>query len=385
MLLARLVFLNIWRNRGRALLTLAGLVVAVLAFGLLSTVVRAWYSGAESASQARLITRSAVSLIFPLPLSYGDRIRQVDGVQAMSISRWFGGVYKDNKNFFPQFAVDPESYFRIYPEYRLTDQEMSKFIRDRRSAVVGRRLADTYGFRVGDMITLKGQLFPGQWEFLIAGIYEGAEEKTDTNKMYFNWAYLNEEIKRRNLSRDADSVGVFITSVTGADQAAAVGLAIDGLFQNSPKETLTETEQAFQLGFVAMTEAIVVAIRAVSYVVILIIMAVMANTMSMTARERTSEYATLKALGFSPAFVAGLIAAESLLLAVIGGLIGIAVTYPLASLFHSATGTLFKSFVVSLETNAMQMVAALVTGVFAALWPAIKSYRIRIVEGLRAI
>ena len=385
MLLARLVFLNIWRNRGRALLTLAGLVVAVLAFGLLSTVVRAWYSGAESASQARLITRSAVSLIFPLPLSYGDRIRQVDGVQAMSISRWFGGVYKDNKNFFPQFAVDPESYFRIYPEYRLTDQEMSKFIRDRRSAVVGRRLADTYGFRVGDMITLKGQLFPGQWEFLIAGIYEGAEEKTDTNKMYFNWAYLNEEIKRRNLSRDADSVGVFITSVTGADQAAAVGLAIDGLFQNSPKETLTETEQAFQLGFVAMTEAIVVAIRAVSYVVILIIMAVMANTMSMTARERTGEYATLKALGFSPAFVAGLIAAESMLLAVIGGLIGIAVTYPLASLFHSATGTLFKSFVVSLETNAMQMVAALVTGVFAALWPAIKSYRIRIVEGLRAI
>lgn len=385
MLLFRLVFLNIWRNRGRAVLTLLGLVVAVLAFGLLSTVVRAWYSGAESASQARLITRSAVSLIFPLPLSYGDRIRQVDGVQAMTISRWFGGVYKDTKNFFPQFAVDPETYFQIYPEYRLTDEERSRFFRDRRSAVVGRRLADTYGFQVGDLISLKGQLFPGQWEFLVAGIYEGAEEKTDTNKMYFHWAYLNEEIKRRNISRDADSVGVFISSVQGADQAAAVGLAIDGLFQNSPKETLTETEQAFQLGFVAMTEAIVVAIRAVSYVVILIIMAVMANTMSMTARERTSEYATLKALGFSPFFVAGLIAAESLLMAVLGGLIGIGLTYPVAEAFHSATGTLFKSFVVSLDTNLMQMLAALVTGLFAALWPAIKSYRIRIVEGLRAI
>ncbi|MEY3971343.1 MAG: hypothetical protein RLZZ80_1041 [Pseudomonadota bacterium] len=385
MLLFRLVFLNIWRNRGRAILTLLGLVVAVLAFGLLSTVVRAWYSGAESASQARLITRSAVSLIFPLPLSYGDRIRQVDGVQAMTVSRWFGGVYKDTKNFFPQFAVDPETYFQIYSEYRLTDEEKARFFRDRRSAVVGRRLADTYGFQVGDLISLKGQLFPGQWEFLVAGIYEGAEEKTDTNKMYFHWAYLNEEIKRRNISRDADSVGVFITSVQGADQAAAVGLAIDGLFQNSPKETLTETEQAFQLGFVAMTEAIVVAIRAVSYVVILIIMAVMANTMSMTARERTSEYATLKALGFSPFFVAGLIAAESLLLAVLGGLIGIGLTYPLAEAFHSATGTLFKSFVVSLDTNLMQMVAAIVTGLFAALWPAIKSYRIRIVEGLRAI
>ncbi|NBT35279.1 MAG: FtsX-like permease family protein [Betaproteobacteria bacterium] len=385
MLIAKLLFLNIWRNRTRSLLTLVGLVVSVLAFGLLSTVVKAWYAGAEAASQARLITRSSVSLIFPLPLSYGERIRGVDGVRAMTISRWFGGVYKDTRNFFPQFAVDPPSYFAIYPEYLLAQADRDRFYRDRRSAVVGRRLADQYGFRVGDMMTLKGQIFPGQWEFLIAGIYEGKDEKTDTGKMYFHWAYLNEEVKRRNLSREAESVGVFITLVDSPERAADVSLSIDGLFANSAKETLTETEQAFQLGFVAMTEAIVLAIRAVSFVVILIIMAVMANTMSMTARERTCEYATLKALGFSPGFVGRLIMGEALLVALVGGIVGIAITFPVASAFHAATGTLFKSFVVSPSITLMQLSAVLITGVVAGLWPAIKSSRIRIVEGLRAL
>jgi len=385
MLIARLLFLNIWRNRGRAMLTYLGLTISVLAFGLLSTVVEAWYSGAESASQARLITRSAISLIFPLPVSHGERIRQVDGVEAMTVSRWFGGVYKDSRNFFPQFAVEPVSYFEIYPEYILTEEARDRFYRDRRSAIVGRRLAQEHGFQVGDMVTLKGQIFPGQWEFLIAGIYDGKEEKTDTGKMYFHWVYLNEEVKRRNIARDANSVGVFITSLSDPERAAEVSMAIDGLFANSAKETHTETEQAFQLGFVAMTEAIVVAIRAVSFVVILIIMAVLANTMSMTARERTSEYATLKALGFPPWQVSGMVLGESMLLALLGGVSGLLLTYPVAAAFHEATGTLFRSFSVTLETNAWQLAAALLTGLVAAIFPMLKVYRIRIVEGLRAI
>ncbi|CAM8644386.1 MAG: hypothetical protein RJA17_1304 [Pseudomonadota bacterium] len=385
MLIARLLFLNIWRNRGRAMLTYLGLTISVLAFGLLSTVVEAWYSGAESASQARLITRSAISLIFPLPVSHGERIRQVDGVESMTVSRWFGGVYKDSRNFFPQFAVEPVSYFQIYPEYILTEEARDRFYRDRRSAIVGRRLAQEHGFEVGDMVTLKGQIFPGQWEFLIAGIYDGKEEKTDTGKMYFHWAYLNEEVKRRNIARDANSVGVFITSLSDPERAAEVSMAIDGLFANSAKETHTETEQAFQLGFVAMTEAIVVAIRAVSFVVILIIMAVLANTMSMTARERTSEYATLKALGFPPWQVSGMVLGESMLLALLGGVSGLLLTYPVAAAFHEATGTLFRSFFVTLETNAWQLAAALLTGLVAAVFPMLKVYRIRIVEGLRAI
>ncbi|MEK9812313.1 MAG: FtsX-like permease family protein [Bordetella sp.] len=385
MLILKLLFLNIWRNRMRSLLTFIGLLVAVLAFGLLSTVVKAWYAGAEAASEARLITRSSISLIFPLPLNYGERIRGIDGVERMTYSRWFGGVYKDTRNFFPQFAVDPPSYFDIYPEYMLSDDERAAFYRDRRSTVVGRKLAQEHGFKVGDLITLRGQIFPGQWEFLIAGIYDGKEEKTDTGKMYFHWAYLNEEVKKRKINRDADSVGVFITSVPDPSRAAEVGMAIDALFTNSPKETLTETEQAFQLGFVAMTEAIVVAIRAVSFVVILIIMAVMANTMSMTARERTPEYATLKALGFSPRFVAGLVFAESMLLAVLGGVTALLLTYPAAWAFQASTGNMFRHFAVSFDTSLMQLGAALATGLVAAIFPCLRAYRIRIVEGLRAI
>lgn len=385
MLIARLVGLNLWRNTGRSALTMVGLAVSVLAFGLLSTVVEAWYSGAESASKARLITRSAISLVFPLPKAYAERIRGVDGVEALSYSRWFGGIYKDTRSFFPQFAVDVDTYFRIYPEFVIDDDAMRVFQRDPRSAVVGRRLAEEHGFEPGDIINLRGTIFPGNWQFLVAGIFDGAEETTDTRQMYFHWSYLNEDMKKRPLNREADSVGVFITKISDPSRAAEVSLAIDGIFANSPKETLTETEQAFQLGFVSMTETIVLAIRAVSFVVILIIMAVMANTMAMAARERTSEYATLKALGFSPGFVAGLIASESVLLALLGGAVGIALTFPAADAFHSATGTLFRSFEVSNQTILMQAGAALATGLIAAIAPAAKTYRIRIVDGLRAI
>ncbi len=385
MLIARLIALNLWRNSSRSLLTLIGLAISVLAFGLLSTVVEAWYSGAESASKARLITRSAISLVFPLPKSYEERIRGVDGVEAISYSRWFGGVYKDTRSFFPQFAVDVDTYFQIYPEFVMDEATYRVFQRDPRSAVVGRRLAEEHGFAPGDIINLRGTVFPGNWQFLVAGIFDGAEETTDTRQMYFHWSYLNEDMKKRPLNREADSVGVFITKISDPSRAAEVSLAIDGIFSNSPKETLTETEQAFQLGFVSMIETIVLAIRAVSFVVILIIMAVMANTMAMTARERTSEYATLKALGFSPSFVAGLISAESVLLAALGGAVGIALTFPASDAFHSATGTLFRSFEVSSETVGMQIAAAVLTGLVAAVAPAIKAYRIRIVDGLRAI
>lgn len=385
MLILNLMLRNVWRHKGRALLTLLGLVIATLAFGLLSTVVSAWYAGAEGASSARLITRNSISLVFPIPVSHYDRIRQVDGVKRVSWANWFGGVYKEPKNFFPQFAVDPESYLELYPEYVLTEAERDAFIKDRRAAIVGRKIADTYGFKVGDMVTIKGQLYPGNWEFQIAGIYEGKSPSTDTAQMLFHWNYLNEEAKRRALPRAANTTGVFVVEITEPARAAEISVQIDSLFRNSAFETLTETEKAFQLGFVAMTEAIVLAIQIVSYVVILIILAVMANTMAMTARERTGEYATLKALGFSPLFVAGLITGESLLLAVMGGALGMLLTFPVAEWFSDAMGTFFRVFEVSRETSMMQLTLAVAVGLLAAAVPALRSSRVRIVEGLRAI
>ncbi|MBU3724359.1 MAG: FtsX-like permease family protein [Burkholderiaceae bacterium] len=385
MLILNLLFRNVWRHKGRSLLTLLGLIVATLAFGLLSTVVSAWYAGAEGSSNARLITRNAISLVFPLPISHADRIRQVDGVDRLSWANWFGGIYKEPKNFFPQFAIQAESYLALYPEYVLPEAERTAFLKDRRGAVVGRKIANTHGLRVGDMITLKGTIYPGDWEFQVMGIYDGRKPATDTAQMFFHWEYLNEEARRRGLPRVANATGVFIVQIEEADRAAEISVQIDGLFKNSAYETLTETEKAFQLGFVAMIEAIVLAIQVVSYVVILIIMAVMANTMAMTARERTAEYATLKALGFSPLFVAGLIVGESLMLATLGGVIGAAATFPAAAAFVQSVGTLFPVFEVSSQTTVIQLLLALLVGLIAAAVPAVRSARVRIVEGLRAI
>ncbi|MFZ4501882.1 MAG: ABC transporter permease [Burkholderiaceae bacterium] len=385
MLIFNLLLRNVWRQKGRAVLTFFGLLVATLAFGLLSTVVSAWYAGAEGASNARLITRNAISLVFPLPISHADRIRQVEGVSSLSWANWFGGIYKEPKNFFPQFAIQPESYLNAYPEYLLTETERTNFLKDRRAVVIGRKIANSYGLKVGDNLTLKGTIYPGDWEFQVAGIYEGRQTSTDTAQLFFHWEYLNEEAKRRNLPRAQNTTGVFIVQIAEPARAAEISLQVDSLFRNSAYETLTETEKAFQLGFVAMTEAIVVAIQIVSYVVILIIMAVMANTMAMTARERTGEYATLKALGFSPQFVAGLITAESLMLAVFGGLAGALITFPVARAFGDAMGTIFPVFEVARQTTWMQLILALVVGLVAAAIPAWRVSRIRIVEGLRAI
>jgi putative ABC transport system permease protein len=385
MLIFNLLLRNVWRQKGRAVLTFFGLLVATLAFGLLSTVVSAWYAGAEGASNARLITRNAISLVFPLPISHADRIRQVEGVSSLSWANWFGGIYKEPKNFFPQFAIQPESYLNAYPEYLLTETERTNFLKDRRGVVIGRKIANSYGLKVGDNLTLKGTIYPGDWEFQVAGIYEGRQTSTDTAQLFFHWDYLNEEAKRRNLPRAQNTTGVFIVQIAEPARAAEISLQVDSLFRNSAYETLTETEKAFQLGFVAMTEAIVVAIQIVSYVVILIIMAVMANTMAMTARERTGEYATLKALGFSPQFVAGLITAESLMLAVFGGIAGALITFPVARAFGDAMGTIFPVFEVASQTTWMQLILALVVGLVAAAIPAWRVSRILIVEGLRAI
>ena len=379
-----LVVKNAARHKLRTLLTVIGIVVAITAFGLLRTIVDAWYAGAEATSSARLITRNAISLVFSMPLNYAQKIRQVPGVSAVTWSNWFGGVYITERNFFPQFAIDAATYLDMYPEFVLKPDERKAFAVDRAGAIAGRKLAEQYGWKLGDQIPLRGTIYPGTWTFTLRAIYDGVDAKTDETQFLFHWHYLNETIKTR-FPRWRDQTGVYIVEIRDPGQAAQVSQAIDATFKNSLGETLTETEKAFQLGFVAMTEAILLAIEAVSFVVIVIIMAVMANTMAMTARERYSEYATLKALGFSNGFVAMLIFAESIAIALAGGLLGIALTFPLSDAFGGAMGALFPVFLVSRETLLLQIGAALSVGVIAAAVPAWRAANVRIVDGLRAV
>ncbi len=384
MYLLKLILRNALRHRLRTLLTVLGLLVAILSFGLLQTVVDAWYTGANSAAPDRLVTRSAVSLVVPLPVHYRDKIRAIDGVRSVASANWFAGVYQEPKNFFPQFAIDPLTYLAMYPEYRIHPDQLRDFMRDRKGAVVGRKLADTYGFKLGDVVPLKGTIFAGNWEFVVRAIYEGATPKTDTSQFFFHWEYLNETVRTRAPQR-ANQVGVFVVQVRDVSRAAEISAAIDAQFRNSPAETLTETEKAFQIGFIKQTEAIVIAIRIVSFVVIFIILAVMANTMAMTARERIAEHATLKALGFGPGFLGGLIYGESLAIAFAGSVLGVLLTFPVAEWFGAKMGTLFPVFEVSGETVWLQFACALVVGVAAAVVPAYRAAQVRIVEGLRAV
>src|SRR5438132_6864224 len=379
-----LVLKNALRHKLRTILTVVGIVVAITAFGLLRTIVDAWYAGANASSSARLITRNAVSLVFSMPLTYAQRIRQVPGVASVAWANWFGGVYISERNFFPQFAISAPSYLEMYPEYMLSPEEKKAFLTDRTGAIAGRKLAELYGWKIGDQIPLRGTIFPGTWTFTLRGIYDGADKGTDQSTFFFHWDYLNETMKKQ-FPRRAEQTGVFVVQLKDPQQAAEVSEAIDATFKNSLAETLTETEKAFQLGFVAMTEAILLAIQAVSFVVIVLIMAVMANTMAMTARERYGEYATMKALGFGNGYIAILIFAESIGIAFVGGLSGIALTFPIARAFADQMGTLFPIFFVSDQTVAMQLGAALAVGAVAACVPAWTAARLRIVDGLRAI
>ena len=384
MFIPYLVVRNAVRHKLRTLLTVAGIVVAITAFGLLRTIVDAWYAGSEATSSARLITRNAISLVFSMPLNYAQKIRQVPGISAVTWANWFGGVYITERNFFPQFAVDAATYLDMYPEFVLKPDERRAFTVDRAGAIAGRKLAEQYGWKLGDQIPLRGTIYPGTWTFTLRAIYDGVDAKTDETQFLFHWQYLNETIKSR-FPRWRDQTGVYIVQIRDPGQAADVAQAIDATFKNSLGETRTETEKAFQLGFVAMTEALLLAIEAVSFVVIVIIMAVMANTMAMTARERYSEYATMKALGFSNGFVAMLIFAESLVIALAGGLLGIVLTFPLSHAFGGAMGALFPVFLVSQQTVVLQLAAALIVGVVAAAVPAWRAANVRIVDGLRAV
>lgn len=384
MFLLKLLLRNAFRHKLRTLLTILSITIAILAFGLLRTFISAWYAGAEASSASRLVTRNSISLIFPLPFSYKDKIRQIDGVKQVSWGNWFGGIYVEEKNFFANFAVEPKTYLDLYPEYILPFDQREAFLRDRKSFVAGRKLAARFGWKIGDIVTLRGTIFPGNWEFVLRGIYRGKDETTDESQFFFHWDYLNETLKKTAPLR-ADQVGFYMIGVTRPDRAADVALAIDKTFKNSLAETLTETEKAFQLSFVSMSEAILIAIQFVSFVIIIIIVAVAANTMSMTARERIGEYAVFKTLGYRGGRIAGMIIGESLVITLLGGIIGIALTFPIAKAFGKLLGNYFPIFNVPEEIVLMDLAASLIVGLLAAIVPTWRALTIRIADGLRRI
>jgi len=384
MLILKLLIRNTFRHRLRSGLTILGITIAILAFGLLRTVITTWYLGVEASSATRLVVRNSVSLIFPLPLSYKDRIRQVEGVTQVSYGNWFGAYYIDKKNFFANFAVEPRTYLDLYPEFVMDPGEKNSFLRDRRGCVAGIKLVEKFGWKIGQGITLQGTIYPGNWDFVLRGTYKGRDRSVDETQLFFHWDYLNEATKRTTPAR-ADQIGFLMVGVRDPGIAAQVAAAIDSQFKNSIAETLTETEKAFTQSFLSMAEAIIIAIRIVSLLVIIIILAVVANTMAMTTRERTSEYAVLKTLGYGSGPIAVLIFGESLMITMLGCALGIIFTFPVAAAFGQALSSYFPYFHVETETLYLDIAAAVLVGIIAAILPARRAIRIRIADGLRKV
>jgi len=380
-MLWKLLLRNAFRHKLRALLTVFGVAVAVLAFGMLSTLVDAWYAGVSAAAANRLVIRNAISLTFALPIAYMEKIRAVDGVRAISHMSWFGGIYVDRKNFFANFAVDARSFLDLYPEFILPEVQRSAFLKDRKGCVVGRALAQRFGWKVDDTVTLQGTIYAGDWPMTVRGIYHGRDKGTDENQLFFHWDYLNERL-RGSSPRRANHAGIFVIEVAHADAAPAVAGAVDALFKNSLAETRTETERAFQMGFVTMSEAILMAIRLVSLVIICIIMAVVANTMIMSVRERLHEFAVLKTLGYGGFHLALLILGESLVICAAGGALGIAGTFPTLRILAGYVGYIFPVLDVSPTTLGFDVLAVLAVALIAAAFPIRRVVTIRIVDAL---
>jgi putative ABC transport system permease protein len=384
MLILKVLFRSAFRNKLRTSLTILGITIAILAFGLLRTLISAWYAGVEASSATRLVTRNSVSIVFPLPHFYKNKIQQVNGVKTVSYGTWFGGVYGDEKNFFANFAVEPRSFLELYPEFIIPPDGKEAFLKDQKGCVIGKKLAAKFGWKIGDIITLKGTIFLGNWDFVVRAIYLGRDKDTDESQFFFHWDYLNEIVKK-SLSGWADQVGYYIIGVARPELAGDVAVAIDQIFKNSLAETLTETEKAFQQGFVAMSGAIVTAIQIVSFVVIFIIMAVVANTMAMTTRERIGEYAILKTLGFGGGHITALIFGESLVITIMGCLLGVVLTFPATKILSHELGTYFPVFNIGRETLLLNLVAALTIAFVSAIIPTRRAIKIRIADGLRRI
>lgn len=379
----KLCFKNAFRHKLRTTLTILGIAIAVIAFGVLRTVVTAWHAGVEASAVDRLITRHAVSFIFPLPYSYRDKIANVPGVETVSFANWFGGTYIDKSNFFARMAIDAETYFDVYPEFLLSEKEYEDFRTQRNACVIGQDIAEQYELEVGDVMTLKGDIYPGDWDFVVRGIYRPRNETTDATQMLFHWDYLNETIKQQAPAR-GDQVGWYIPRIANPENAAPVSERIDALFANSPAETKTETEAAFQQGFISSSGAIISGMNLMSFVIVGVIMLVLANTMIMSARERTREYAVFKTLGFSGGHLIGLILGESLIISALGGAIGLALTFPLVGgLSQAIPKGMFPVFQIEPVTLVLALTAVMVIGVSAAIFPAQRAVSTRIVDGFR--
>ena len=379
-----LLWAGLFRKKTRTVLTLLSIVVAFALFGLLQAVEVAFESGADAADAKRLLTTARYSIIEPLPMSYQRRIEQVPGVVGVAYADWFGAKYQNESNAFPVFAVDPTRYLDMYPEFTIDRAHREAFARTRTGAVAGKRLADRFGWRVGQKLPISSEIHPKtdgsmNWEFDLVGIIDADDPavRGNTDMVLINVAYFDEA---RQIGRG--KTGWYIVRVADSTQARSISATIDGLFTNSPDETKTQPEKEFAIGFAKQIGDIGALVTRILIAVFFTILILTGNTMAQSIRERIPELAILKTLGFSDGKVTALVLAEAVLLLVLGGGIGMGAAVAAMPALNASTGGRFPPLFVGVETWLLAAAVAALVALCIGLPPALRANRLKIIDAL---
>jgi putative ABC transport system permease protein len=374
-----IILANLFRKKLRTALTVGSFIVALFLFGFLAIIHGAFSGGVDLVGIDRLMVINKVSIIQTLPLSYRDQIQRIPGVKYVTYQSWFGGIYQDPKNFFPSFAVDPDTQRLVFPELALPDEQWKDFLGDREGAIVGARTAKRFNWKIGDRVPLQAPIYGGTWEFNIRGIYNSPREGEDLTQFWLQKQYLEE---RRTDGKG--QVGWYTVKLDSPDDSARVIKAIDSMFANSPYETKTETLAAMAASWVKQAGNIEFLILAIGGVVFFTLLLVTGNTMALAVRERMGELAVMKAVGFSDRFVLFIVLAESIFVAVVGGAIGLALA-KLFTLGGDPTGGVLQTFLLPSSAMLLGIMAAIGIGILAGILPATTAMRLRVVDALRRV
>ncbi|MCB1042325.1 MAG: ABC transporter permease [Acidobacteria bacterium] len=378
-----LIFTNLGRKKIRTSLTFMSVLVAFILFGLLGAVQTALSQGVDVAGADRLVVRHKVSIIQMLPYSYGNRMAQMDGIDLATHFVWFGGIYQDPKNFFPQMPVDPIPFLDMYPEYELSQDHRDAWLNTRTGAIVGRKLADRFGWKIGDRIPIQATIWTKKdggrtWEFDIVGIYDSKKKGVDLTQFFFRYDYFDET--RRGAE---GQVGWYVVRVKNPDQAADVAKNIDDMFANSPYETKAETEGAFVQAFAKQIGNITSIIIAIMSAVFFTILLVAANTMGQSVRERIVELGVLKAIGFTDRSVWAMVLGEAIMLTATAGLIGLGLSWLAVSGMSDSLSGVFPVFYLPVKTVLIGIALTVAVGLVAGSIPSFQAGQLRIADALR--
>ncbi len=378
-----LIFANLFRKKLRLTLTIGSFAVALFLFAFLAVVRGAFNRGADIAGADRLVTINRVSIIQPLPLAYRDKILRIPGVKAVTHNNWFGGVYQDEKNFFPQFVIDVENQRQVLPELVVPDDQWQNFVKDRQGAIAGARTAKRFGWKIGDRIPIKnvGYGATGTWEFNLDGIYHSDKLGGDESQFWFQWDYFEERVPERFKG----NVGWYVVKLDSPDNAVGVAKAIDDMAANSSYETKTETESEFAASWVKQFGNIQFLIITIGSVVFFTLLLVTGNTMAISVRERVGELAVLKAIGFSDRWVLFFVLAESLTIALVGGVLGLGLALLAIPALGAALNGLLPTLILSPAVLSSGLAIALVVGIVSGILPGIGAMRLRVVNALRRV